>query len=172
MILSTLLWSQPKVSVLRHPSPGSRSGISLMDASDDELHSHGLFHRDHSQLLCSQGNSPSYPPPGIPPLEPKDTLLAPTSENLLASAGVGRGSRGQSQPRAPTAPGVHQMRPTAPHRWAPTPGRQETNQATPYRQQVYPPQHATPKLSTTPSTSQGHEEMAREGEDARGRSSS
>ena len=41
---------------------------------------------------------PSYPPPGIPPLEPMDTLLAPTSENLLAIAGVGRGGRGRSQP--------------------------------------------------------------------------
>ena len=36
---------------------------------------------------------PSYPPPGIPPLEPMDTLPAPTSENLLATAGVGRGGR-------------------------------------------------------------------------------
>ena len=40
---------------------------------------------------------PRYPPPGLPPLEPMDTLLAPASENLLATAGVGRGSRGQSQ---------------------------------------------------------------------------
>ena len=37
---------------------------------------------------------PRYPPPGLPPLEPMDTLLAPTSEGLLATAGVGRGSRG------------------------------------------------------------------------------
>ena len=65
-----------------------------------------------------------------------------------------------------------------PQQPAPTPKRQETNQATPYRQQVYPPQHttgvgrATPKPSTTPSTSQGHEEPAREDKDARGRSSS
>ena len=36
----------------------------------------------------------SYPPPGMPPLEPMDMLPAPTSENLLATAGVGRGSRG------------------------------------------------------------------------------
>ena len=35
----------------------------------------------------------SYPPLGMPPLEPMDTLLAPTSENLLATAGVSRGSR-------------------------------------------------------------------------------
>ena len=45
-------------------------------------------------------------------------------------------------------------------------------QATPYWQQVYPPQRATPKLSTAPSTSQGHQEPAREDEGARGRSSS
>ena len=36
---------------------------------------------------------PSYPPPGMPPLEAMDTLLAPTTENLLATAGVGRGAR-------------------------------------------------------------------------------
>ena len=121
---------------------------------------------------------PSYLPPGMPPLEAMDTLLAPTTENLLASAGVGRGGRTRSQPRTPTAPGVRQMRPMAPRQWAPTPERQETNQVTPYRQQVYPPQHttgvgrATPKLSTAPSTSQGREKPAREDEDARGRSSS
>ena len=52
-----------------------------------------------------------YPPPGLPPvdLEPMDTLPAPTSENLLATAGVGRGSRGLRQPRTPTAPGLHQV---------------------------------------------------------------
>ena len=39
---------------------------------------------------------PRYPPPGLPPLEPApmDTLPAPTSENLLATAGVSRGGRG------------------------------------------------------------------------------
>ena len=80
-----------------------------------------------------------YPPPGLPPLEPMDTLLAPTSKNLLATAGVGRGSRGKRQPSTPTAPGLRQMRPTAPQQWTPTPRRQETNQATPYRQLVYLP---------------------------------
>ena len=121
---------------------------------------------------------PRYPPLGLPPLEPMDTLPAPTSENLLATAGVGRGSRGQRQPSTPTAPGICQMRPTAPQQWMPTPGRQETNPATPYQQQVYPPRHptgvrtTTPKQSTTPSTSQGHGEMAGESEDSRGRSSS
>ena len=149
-----------------------------MDTSNGELRGHGLFHRDHGQHLCAGVTRPSYPPPGMPPLEAMDTLLASTMENLLASAGVGRGGRTQSQLRTPTAPGVHQTRPMAPQQWAPTPKRQETNQATPYWQQVYPPQHttgvgrATPKPSTTPSTSQGHEEPAREDEDTRGRSSS
>ena len=82
---------------------------------------------------------PRYLPPGLPPLEPIDTLLAPTSENLLATASVNRDGRGRSQPSAPTAPGVCQTRPMTPQQRAPTPGRQETNQATPYQQQVYPP---------------------------------
>ena len=34
---------------------------------------------------------PSYPPPGMPQLEAMDMLPAPTTENLLATAGVGRG---------------------------------------------------------------------------------
>ena len=121
---------------------------------------------------------PRYPPPGLPPLEPMDTLLAPTLENLLATAGVGRGSRGRSQPSTPTAPGICQMRPTAPQQQTPTPGRQETNQATPYWQQVYPPrctmgvQMTTPKPNTTPGPSQGCDEVAGGSEDTRGRSSS
>ena len=121
-----------------------------------------------------------YPPPGLPPLEPApmDMLLAPTSENLLATAGVGRGGRGLRQPRTPTAPGLCQTRPTAPPQRMPTPGRQEASQVTPYRQQVYPPRHTTgvrtttTKLNTTPSTSQGHGEKAGESVGARGRSSS
>ena len=121
---------------------------------------------------------PSYPPPGMPPLKAMDTLPAPTTENELATAGVGRGGRPRSQLRTPTAPGIHQTMPKAPQQPVPTPERQEMNQATPYRQQVYPPQHTTgvgcttPKSSTTPSTSQGREEPAREDEDARGRSPS
>ena len=85
----------------------------------------------------------SYPPLGLPSLEPMDTLLAPTLENLLATAGVCRGGRGQRQPSAPTAPGIHQMRPMVPQQQTPTPGRQETNQVTPYCQQVYLPQRTS-----------------------------
>ena len=53
---------------------------------------------------------PRYPPPGLPPLDPApmDMLPAPTSENLLATAGVSRGGRRLRQPRTPTAPGLHQ----------------------------------------------------------------
>ena len=114
----------------------------------------------------------------MPQLEAMDTLPAPTMENLLATAGVGRGGRAQSQPRTPTAPVIRQTRPMAPRQQVPAPKRQETNQVTPYQQQVYPPQHTTgvgcttSKPSSTPSTSQGREEPAREDEDARGRSSS
>ena len=123
---------------------------------------------------------PRYPPPGLPPVDQAlmDTLLAPTSENLLATAGVGRGGRELRQPQTPTAPGLRQVQPMAPQQQMPTPGRHEADQATPYRQQVYPPQHttgvrmATTKASTAPSTSQGHDEMARGSEDTRGRSSS
>ena len=82
-----------------------------------------------------------YPPPGLPPIDPvpMDTLPAPTSGNLLATAGVGRGGRGLRQPRTSTAPGLHQTHPMAPQQQMPVPGRQEASQATPYRQQVYPP---------------------------------
>ena len=123
---------------------------------------------------------PRYPPPGLPPVDPAlmDTLLAPTSENLLATAGVGRGGRGLRQPRTPAAPGLRQTRPMAPQQRMSTPGRHEAGQVTPYQQLVYPPRHttgvrtATAKASTTPSTSQGRDETARGSEDARGRSSS
>ena len=108
----------------------------------------------------------------MPPLEAMDTLPAPTTENLLATAGVGRGGRAQTQPQIPTAPGLRQTRPRMPQQQVPTPGRPEATQAMPYRQQVYPPRHAAPKPSTTPSASQGREELAREDEGARGRSSS
>ena len=75
-----------------------------------------------------------YPPPRLPPLEPvpMDTLPAPTSENLLAMAGVGRGVRGLRQPRTPTAPGLCQMRPMAPPQQMPLPppkeGRRQARQ--------------------------------------------
>ena len=115
---------------------------------------------------------PSYLPPGMPALEAMDTLPAPTMENLLATAGVSWGRKPRTQLRMPTAPGLCQMRPKTPQQQAPTPGGQEGTQVTPYQQQVFPPQCAAPKPSTTPSASQDHKEPAKEEEGARGRSSS
>ena len=114
----------------------------------------------------------SYLPPGMPPLEAMDTLPAPTTENLLATAGVSRGGRTRAEPQIPAAPGLRQMRPRMPQQQAPTPGEQEATRAMPYRKQVFPPQCAAPKPSATPSASQGHEELAREDEGARSRLSS
>ena len=115
---------------------------------------------------------PSYLPPGMPPLEAMDTLLAPTTENLLATAGVSRGHGTRTQLRIPAAPGLRQTRPRMPQQQVPTPGGQEATQVMPYQQQVFPPRRAAPKMSATPSTSQGHEEPAGKDEGARGRSSS
>ena len=114
----------------------------------------------------------SHLPPGMPAIEPMDTLPAPTTENLLATAGVGRGRKQWTLPQMPAAPGLCQMRPRTPQQQAPTPGGQEATQATPYRQQVFPPKRPTPKLSATPSASQDHRDPARKAEGARGRSSS
>ena len=69
----------------------------------------------------------------------------------------------------PAAPGLCQARPKTPQQQAPTPGRQEATQATPYPQQVFPPKHPAPKPSATPSASQDHGDPAG---GARGRSSS
>ena len=55
---------------------------------------------------------PGYPPPGPPPgdLALMDTLPAHSNENLLATAGVGRGWRLPAVgPQTPTAPGPHQV---------------------------------------------------------------
>ena len=44
---------------------------------------------------------PSHLPPGMPALEPMDTSPAPTTENLLATAGVGQGCKPWTQPQCP-----------------------------------------------------------------------
>ena len=46
---------------------------------------------------------PSHLPPGMPAIEPMDTLLAPTMENLLATAGIGPGRKPRTLPRMPAA---------------------------------------------------------------------
>ena len=114
----------------------------------------------------------SHWPPGTPALEAMDMLPAPTTENLLAAAGIGRGRKPRVPPPAPTAPGLRQTRPKTPQQQVPTPGRQEVTQATPYRQQMLPPKCPAPKPSATPSASQDHGDPAGEAGGARGRSSS
>ena len=114
----------------------------------------------------------SHWPPGTPTLEAMDMLPAPTTENLLATASVGRGRKPRILPPAPAAPGLRQMRPKMPQQQVPTPGRQEAMQVMPYQQQVFPPQCPAPLLSTTSSVSQDHQEPAGEEGGARGRSSS
>ena len=114
----------------------------------------------------------SHLPPRDPAIELMDTLPPLTMENLLATADVGRGCKPQTPLRIPTAPGLHQMRPKMPQQQAPTPGRQEVMQATPYQQQVLPPKCPAPKPSATPSASQDHGGPAGEAGGAQGRSSS
>ena len=41
---------------------------------------------------------PSHLPPGMPAIKPMDTLPAPTMENLLATAGIGRGHKPRTLP--------------------------------------------------------------------------
>ena len=112
----------------------------------------------------------SHLPPRDPAVELMDTLPPLTIENLLATAGVGWGHKPQTPPHIPTAPGLHQMRPKMPQQQAPTPGRQEATQATPYQQQVFPPKRPAPKLSATPSASRDQGGPAGEAGGAWGRS--
>ena len=74
----------------------------------------------------------SYLPSGMPALEAMDTLPAPTTENLLATAGISQGRKPWTQPQMPAVPGLCQTRPRMPQQQAPTPRGQEATQATPY----------------------------------------
>ena len=112
---------------------------------------------------------PSHLPPRAPTIELMDTLPPLTTENLLATAGVSRGHKPQTPPRMPTTPGLRQTRPKMPQQQVPTPGRQEAMQATPYRQQVFPPKCPAPKPSATPSASHDHGDPAGEAGGARGK---
>ena len=99
-----------------------------------------------------------------------DTLPAPTTENLLATASIGWGHKPWTLPRMLAAPGLRQTRPQMPQQQAPTPREQEAMQAMPYQQQVFPPKRPAPKPSATPSASQDHGDPAGEAVGARGRS--
>ena len=56
----------------------------------------------------------SHLPPGMPALEPMDTSPALTTQELLTTAGIGRGRKPRTQPQTPTAPGLRQTRPGMP----------------------------------------------------------
>ena len=129
-----------------------------------------------TETTASTSTAGATPPsrllPRDPIAEPMDTLLPLTMKNLLATAGIGRGRKPQIPPHMPTSPGLHQMRPQMPQQQAPTPGGQEAMQATPYRQQVFPPKCPAPKSSATPSTSRDQGGPAEEAGGTWGRSSS
>ena len=110
----------------------------------------------------------------LPPLEPMDTMPPLTKENLLLTAGVGRGIGGWTPPRTPTTPGPHQTGLKMPRLQVPTPGRQEATSSTTYQQQVFSPQTAAPRQGATPSAAQSHgyERPACKETGARGKSSS
>ena len=51
---------------------------------------------------------PSHLPPGMPAIEPMDMLLAPTTENLLTTAGVGQGRKPRPAPKPSATPSASQ----------------------------------------------------------------
>ena len=73
-----------------------------------------------ASISTAGATPPSRLPPRDPTVELMDTLLPPTTENLLATAGLGRGRIPKTLPCMPTAPGLHQMRPKTPQQQAPT----------------------------------------------------
>ena len=115
------------------------------------------------------------PPPGYPALPPPmDTTLPPKATNLLAGVGVGRGKAIQTMLATVKPPGPRQVRPQSGIQQQAASARQEVTQATPYKQQVLPPQvpqpaagarpcaaAATTQASTTTSTASGIEAEAR-----------
>ena len=82
--------------------------------------------------------------------EPMDTLSPLTTENLLVTAGIGRGHRPRVPPNRPTAPGLRQTRPQMPQQPVSTTGEQGTRLATPYQQQVFPPKCPAPHRAPPP----------------------
>ena len=96
-------------------------------------------------VSAATGPPPGFPALGMPQL--MDTTLAPQSYSLLAHAGVGRGwgiqaTQSTDRPQAPAAPILCRELPLAIWQQSAS-GRHEVTQATPYWQQVFPPQQAT-----------------------------
>ena len=115
-----------------------------------------------------------YPTSVMPPLELMEVSPPLTMEQLLLTAGIGRGGRGWTPPQTPTTPGLCQPRPRMPQLQVPAPRRQGATAQTAYHQQVFPPLTPAPRQRATPSVSQsqGWERSADVETGARGRSSS
>ena len=171
-ILLELLWCRPRVSCSAVPcqvsgpmaalwAPPTLSYLAMVSSTETT-----------ASTSTAGVTPPSHLLPRDPAVELMDTLLPLTTEKLLATAGIGRGCKPQTLLRIPTAPGLRQTRPKMPQQQAPTPGRQEAMQATPYQQQVFPPKCPAPKLSATSSASRDQGGPAGEAGGARGRSSS
>ena len=93
------------------------------------------------------------PPPGYPALPlPMDTTLPPKATNLLAGVGVGRGKALQTMLATVGPPGPCQVRPQSDIQQQAASARQEATQATPYKQQVLPPQVPRPAAGVRPRT--------------------
>ena len=93
------------------------------------------------------------PPPGYPALPlPMDTTLPPKATNQLASVGVGRGQAMQTMLATVRPPGPRQVQPQLAIQQQATSVRQEVTQATPYKQQVLPPQVPQPAVGARPCT--------------------
>ena len=93
------------------------------------------------------------PPPGYPALPlPMDMTLPPKATNLLAGVGVGRGKALQTMLATVRPPGPRQVQPQSAIQQQAASARQEVTQATPYKQQVLPPQVPRPAAGARPHT--------------------
>ena len=107
-----------------------------------------------------------YPPPGLPPCNQAlmDMLPAPTTKNLLATAGVGRGGKGKRSPVTgpwtPTAPGPQQTPPSATQPQMPSPRKARGGLGNPLPAAGLPTSTGHHQGKHCSQTSQGHDEMA------------
>ena len=139
---------QCRCSAVPYQAPGPTAALWMLPAAS---YAAMASPTETTASTSAVGVTPSsYQTSGLPPLEPMDTMPPLTTENLLLTAGVGRGTRGWTPPWIPTAPGPHQNGPRMPHPQVPTPGRQGATSSTPYRQQVFPPQTAAPGRAPPP----------------------
>ena len=161
--------SQYRCSVMPHQVPGTTTSLwSPPVLSYAAMASPTETIASTSTALRAGGTS------GMPPLEAMDMSPPLSMASLLLTAGVGRGARGQTPPRAPTAPGPHQLGLRAPPPQMPTPEGQKATASTPYEQQVTPPTDPAPRQSATQRASRSKSQERPAGKETRprGRSAS